>query len=212
MQDFIEQDLLEAGAWQQVDGVGHVWRLAIQSHGADSHILLFRLGNFSHLTPEHRLSEALHIPCVSIREELRVVLGLTSVHIVQCSKVQLPEGSVLRLYSKEQYVSDRSCGRDCQQFSRMDIDASGRLVVPAVAGKFATHCVVSCSALQYQVMYATMLYEHCKCCEECQALTCKAVDVLNVSSSKIKLKLFDGVSMGRKLPLLMCTCRRRGHC
>ncbi|CAL8468064.1 g7603 [Coccomyxa elongata] len=90
--DFKEQDLLEAGAWQQVDGVGYVWRLVIQSHGADSHILIF-------------------------------------------SKVQLPEGSALRLYSKEQYSSDRSCGRDCQQFSLKDIDVSGRLVVPAIAGK-----------------------------------------------------------------------------
>ncbi|BDA42249.1 probable lysyl endopeptidase at N-terminal half [Coccomyxa sp. Obi] len=90
--DFKEQDLLEAGAWQEVDGVGHVWRLAVQSYGADSHILIF-------------------------------------------SKVQLPEGSALRLYSKEQFLSDSSCGRDCQQYTSKDIDISGRLVVPAIAGE-----------------------------------------------------------------------------
>ena len=109
---------------------------------------------------------------------------------------------MLRLYSKEQYLNDHSCVRDCQQFTSESIDISGRLVVPAIAGKLASHYVL---VTLMRVLCPTMLHQHCRSCISAQLLAARQ------RMPPMCLAVPQGTLLGFKRAesyFLMCICRR----
>ena len=42
MQGFREMDLMDLGKWVESSAAGSVWRLQMESPGAQSHVLIFR--------------------------------------------------------------------------------------------------------------------------------------------------------------------------